>query len=701
MTMRIAVDVGGTFTDVVVFDDQTAALQYEKVESVPQDPATGVLNGFAKANAEFAALGYFVHGTTMGLNALLTRRGARVAIVTTSGFRDVYEIGRTDREPMYDFKYRKPPTLVPRSRVLEVEERMTHKGDVLTAFNHQSAVEAARRLKTIEIDAVAVCFLHSYANPAHELEMEQLLAEECPGVSVTLSHKLFREYREYERTSTTVIDAYVKPVTVAYLEKLERELERNGFRGRFLLTRSGGGAMTVATAKEQPVHLVLSGPAGGVIGAASFGKAIGYENLITLDMGGTSADASLIVGGDLKLEITQKFETLPVSVPTIDIHTIGAGGGSIAWVDEGGHLQVGPQSAGAVPGPVCYAKGGTEPTFTDAALAIGYLDPDNFLGGEIPLDLSLTKKAIDALAAEAGLSYAEAGEGILRLTTAKLVSAVRVISIERGYHPKEFSIIAFGGAGAFQAAEVARELTIPTVIVPPSPATFSAFGMLMADVVNDFSQTLIAPLREDQIGVLNAAFSKLASDAEQALRGDGHPEDLWVFGASAEMRYAGQEHAVNVPLGSHQLLASDVAGLTRQFSNAHQTHYGHRMDDPVEVVTLRLRAIARVERPELPRIPRRADGSVAEPLGNRSVYRADVGGDVDYALYDRAVLCAGDTLAGPAIVEESSSTTVIHAIDTLTVGEHGELIIRVGPAAAGGALRGSKRGDSVAVRSDV
>jgi N-methylhydantoinase A len=675
--MRIAVDVGGTFTDVVVLGGEGGELRYDKVQSVPQDPASGVLSGFAKVQMDPGTLDFFVHGTTLGLNALLTRRGARVAIVTTRGFRDVYEIGRTDRDPMYDFKYRKPPTLVPRSLVFEVEERLAYTGAVLTAFDSESARTAARRVKEQAVDAVAVCFLHSYANPEHELEMERVLRAECPGVHVTLSHKLSREYREYERTSTTVIDAYVKPITVAYLEKLERQLVADGFVGRFLLTRSGGGAMTVASAREHPVHLVLSGPAGGVIGAASFGKLIGHENLISLDMGGTSTDVSLIAAGEPKLETTQRFETLPVSIPTIDIHTIGAGGGSIAWVDDGGHLQVGPQSAGAVPGPVCYGKGGEQPTFTDAALAVGYLDPDNFLGGEIPLDRSLTDAAVEALAAKIGLSYSETAAGILRLTVAKLVSAVRVISIEQGYHPKSFSIIAFGGAGAFLAAEVARELTIPTLIVPPSPATFSAFGMLTADVVNDFSQTLIVPLREDKIDAINAAFAELVAGAEQVLRGEDHPEDRWQLVASAEIRYRGQEHAVNVSLAGHELRASDVEGLVERFGEAHEIHYGHRTKDPVEIVTLRLRAIAAVERPELPRVPARTDGSAPEPSGHRSVYRAEAGGDVDYALYVRSRLFAGDLVPGPAIVEEPSSTTVVHAGDVVTVGEYGELIVRI------------------------
>jgi N-methylhydantoinase A len=673
---RIAVDVGGTFTDVVVLDDGGGDLRYEKVQSVPRDPASGVLSGFSKAEVEAGPLSYFVHGTTLGINALLTRSGARVAIVTTTGFRDVYELGRTDRSPMYDFKYRKPPTLVPRSLVFEVDERLAHTGEVLTPLSRESALAAVGRLRTSGVEAVAVCFLHSYANPDHELEMEELIRQECPEAYVTLSHELIREYREYERLSTTVIDAYVKPITVAYLEKLEGELHRSGFRGRFLLTRSGGGAMTASSAREQPVHLVLSGPAGGVIGAVALGEQLGAGNLITLDMGGTSVDVSLIAAGEPKLEITQRFQTLPVSIPTIDIHTIGAGGGSIAWVDDGGHLQVGPQSAGADPGPVCYGKGGTQPTFTDGALAVGYLDPANFLGGDVPLDARLTEKAIGTLADALGLSPAETAAGVLRLTAAKIVSAVRVISVERGYHPSDFSLVAFGGAGPFLAAEVARELTIPDVIVPRSPGTFSAFGMLMADVVNDFSRTHVTPLEEATVDSLNAAFADLGAEAAQALRSDVQA-DHCVFLPSVDMRYRGQEHAVTVPLGSGNMRLSDLADLVERFHAAHEQHYGHKMGDPVEVVTLRLRAVVAVDPPESPRLSSRPDGSSVEPRIHRPVYRANAGDEVPYAVHERGALYAGDAVAGPAIIEEPSSTTVIHAGDTVTVGAHGELVVTI------------------------
>lgn len=673
--MRIAVDVGGTFTDVVVLGDNGDGLRHEKVETVPSDPARGVLSGFEKAGASLESLDFFVHGTTLGINALLTRGGARVAIVTTKGFRDVYELGRTDREPMYDFKYRKPPTLVPRRYVFEVGERTNANGETLVPFDRASAGEAAKKIKELGCTAVAVCFLHSYADPKHELEMESVLNEECPDVFVTLSHRLSREYREYERTSTAVIDAYVKPITASYLERLESRLGDGGFGGHFLLTRSGGGAMTVAAAKEQPVHLVLSGPAGGVIGATALGKILGRENLITIDMGGTSLDASLIAGGQPKVDSEQLFQTLPVSVPTIDIHTIGAGGGSIAWVDEGGHLQVGPKSAGAIPGPAFYGKGGESPTFSDAALAIGYLDPENFLGGDIEIDESLTRTAIEGVAEQIGLSYEQTAAGILRISEAKIAGAVRVISVERGYDPRDFSILAYGGAGAFVAAKVARELSIPYVIVPPGSSTFSAFGMLMTDVITDFAQTAVTPLDGVSVDRANSIFDQLAESGSDALRADGIGEDSWAFLPSVEMRYQGQEHAINVPLGTHKISEDDLPGILEQFNALHRQTYGHAMEDPVEIVTLRLRAVGLLPPPEIPKVPVGDGNAEGARIGDRSVFVGEKDTHVDYAVYDRTKLRATDTLAGPAIVREPTSTTVIHDGDTLTVGEYGELII--------------------------
>ncbi len=673
--MRVSVDVGGTFTDVIVMDE-VGGLRLEKVETTPHEPERGVLEGFDKAEVALPDIGFFVHGMTLGINALLTSGGARVAIITTLGFRDVYELGRTDREPMYDFKYRKPPSLVPRHRVFEVDERMTFQGDVHTPFDRLQAEGVAASLRASGVTSVAVCFLHSYANPEHELAMERILGALCPEVSVTLSHRLLREYREYERTSTAVIDAYIKPLTRSYLDELDGQLGGAGFAGQFLLMRSGGGAMTLESAKEHPVHLVLSGPAGGVIGAAHLSDLLGTPNLITIDMGGTSLDVSLIEGGRARVEHNQAFRTLPISIPTLDIHTIGAGGGSIAWIDDGGHLQVGPQSAGAVPGPACYGKGGTEATFTDAALAVGYLDPDNFLGGEIGLDSAAAETAIATLAASLGLSPEETASGILRIGEAKIAGAVREISIERGYHPKDFALLAFGGAGALVAAGVARELGIPRVIVPLGPANFSAFGMLMVDVVHDFSQTHVTELSTVDIAAVNAIYASLVARGRDALTADGFAEDRWQFLPSAQLRYQGQEHAVTLPLAGHELTRSDIDEILEDFGAAHRRQYGHSMKDPVEIVTLRLRAVGLLLRPHIPELA--VVGSDGARRGQRAIYLPAAVARTNYAVFDRARLPRDHHLKGPAIIEEPSSTTVLHAGDAVRVGAYGELVIDIG-----------------------
>jgi N-methylhydantoinase A len=677
--MRIAVDVGGTFTDVIVLDKKTNTLRLEKVETTPQDPAQGVLQSFHKADARLSDIDYFVHGTTLGLNALLTRTGARVAIVATKGFRDVYELGRTARDPMYDLKYRKPKTLVPRSLAFEVTERSDFQGNVLMPFNRSEAITVARQMRAQGVEAVAVCFLHSYANPAHELAMEEVLRQECPELLVTLSHRLSREYREYERTSTAVMDAYIKPIIRSYLDELDSALRTGGFDGHFLLTRSGGGAMTVASATDQPVHSVLSGPAGGVIGASFLSRFIGQANLITLDMGGTSLDASLVVDGRITIEHEASFEGLPVSIPTIDIKTIGAGGGSIGWIDDGGHLQVGPQSAGAVPGPACYSKGGQQPTFTDAALIAGYLDPDNFLGGEIKLDPTLARQVMqEKLAERLRLSLQQTAAGILRISEAKITGAIREISVERGFHPKDFALLAFGGGGGFVATGVARELGVPKAIVPLGPANFSALGMLMVDVVHDFAQTYVTELERADVVTISDIYADLMRRGQEALARDGFRAKDHMFVRSAELRYQGQEHTVNVPVPGSDLTADDIAKIAEAFNAAHLVHYGHRMEDPVEIVTLRVSAIGLLPRPTLPLLAKGTGNTQRARKGSRPVYQPLRDDFADYTVYERGRLLHGDRVDGPAIIEEPSATTVLHADDVMTVGQYGELVIEVG-----------------------
>jgi len=672
--MRIAVDVGGTFTDVVILDEISTVLTVEKVPTTPGDPAKGVLQSFKKAAAPLQEIDYFIHGTTLGLNALLTKTSSRVALLTTKGFRDVYLLGRTARDPMYDLTYHKPLPLVPRAMTFEITERMNYEGNVLVPFDEGETLALVKRLRDLHVESVALVFLHSYANPAHEIAVEQMIEAECPDIFVTCSHRLIRVYREYERTSTAVIDAAIKPIMHRYLETLNADLTQNDFGGHFLLTRSGGGAMTYDAAKDKPAHLILSGPAGGVIGASGLSDLFGHRNLITLDMGGTSLDASLIINGDASITNDARFQNLPIALPTIDLTTIGAGGGSVGWIDDGGHLQIGPQSAGAIPGPACYGNGGIHATFTDAALAAGYLDPTNFLGGEMSLDLNAALEVIHAqLSAPLSLTVEQVALGMHRIMEAKITGTIREISIQRGFHPHDFALFAFGGGGGFVACGVARELEIPTVIIPPNPSNFSALGMLMVDVVHDFGQTYLSKLEDIDPAELQNKFTGLEGDAAHSLNNDGFHSGNSAISRTAELRYEGQEHTVTVALPSETIRKETIVNLAVSFGDKHAIQYGHRTDDPVELVTLRVHAVGLLPKPELPRLSSTTDGLRAAIKTIRPVVRP--AGEVDFTVYDRHLLSPGDQITGPAIVEERSSTTVVLEHDSLTVGDHGELVI--------------------------
>jgi N-methylhydantoinase A len=671
-TSRVAIDVGGTFTDVVELLPDTGEIRFDKVPTTPAQPTEAVLDAFGTTRTALPEVAMFTHGTTLGLNALLTRTGARTAVIGTAGFRDVYLLGRTDRRTNYDITYRPPPALLERYDTFEVPERSLFDGSVHRPLDADAARVVAAAIAERGYDSVAVAFLHAYANPAHELRMREILAEVAPGVAVTLSHELSREYREYERTSTAVLDAYVKPIVRRYLERLEGELRGGGFEGRFLMTRSGGGAMTASVAREQPVSLILSGPAGGVIGASAFSALIGEPNLITVDMGGTSLDASLVVDGEPVLHQGAEFEQLPINTPSLYIHTIGAGGGSIAWLDEAGVLQVGPQSAGADPGPASYGLGGTAPTFTDAALTVGYLGATTPLGGRLVLDEALAAAALKPLAAQLELSPAALARGIIRISTAKITGAVRAITVEVGRDPKDFALLSFGGGGGLVAVDVARELSIPTVIVPPGQGAFSAFGMLFADVQHDFAQTSVMPLADLHEARLAEAYDAMAAEAREALAADGFGPEAQVLTRSVDVRYAGQEHSVTVPVPDD----GRVGAVERAFAELHERQYGHTMEDPIEITTMRLRATGLVEKPTLPRLSRRTSGTPL-PDATRTVYVSAEQPDAPYALHSRETLCAGDVLAGPAVIAEHTATTVIRAGDLLRVGDHGELVITV------------------------
>jgi N-methylhydantoinase A len=670
--IRLAIDVGGTFTDVVKLNPQSGELIFDKVSTTPDAPTRGVLDAFERAQASMPDVEMFTHGTTLGLNALLTRRGARIAVIGTRGFRDVYLLGRTDRRTNYDITYRKPEALVERYDTFEVTERSLYDGSVHTPFDVEDARQVAATIAERGYQAVAVAFLHAYANPAHELQMREVLAEVAPDVEVTLSHELSREYREYERTSTAVLDAYIKPIVRRYLQVLQGELAEGDFAGRFLMTRSGGGAMTADLAKEQPVNLILSGPAGGVIGAAGFSRLVEMPNLITIDMGGTSLDASLVVDSEPVLYQGAEFEGLPINTPSLYIHTIGAGGGSIAWLDQAGALQVGPQSAGASPGPAAYGGGGTQPTFTDACLVLGYLGTETPLGGTLTLDKELAAKSLEPIAAELGMSIQALARGIVRISVTKIMGAVRAITVELGRDPKDFALLSFGGGGGLVAVDTARELGIPSVVIPPGQGAFSALGMLMADVQHDFARTAITLLDGLDLDAVAASYADMETEAAQVLAEEGFDSDHQQVARTVDVRYAGQEHSVTVAFP--QDAKDAVTVISAEFAELHERQYGHTMDDPIEITTLRLRATGLVDKPSLPALPKREEGA-PEPAGRRSVYLSEEEPEVEYALYQREGLLAGDVVQGPAVIAEHTATTVMHAGDVLEVGQHGEMVI--------------------------
>lgn len=673
--MRLAVDVGGTFTDVVLHDPEQGQLAFAKVPTTPQQPAVGVLDGVTAAGIPLSEISYFAHGATLGLNALLTRTGARTGIVTTAGFRDVYLLGRTDRPVSYDFKYRKPQSLVPREWIFEVPERLDYRGQIILPLDMREAHAVARRIAEIGLEAVAVCFLHSYVNDVHEVAMAEVLRSLCPGVDVTTSHSLSREYREYERTSTTVLDAYIRPVMRQYVTELEHRLDQEGFTGNFFIIRSGGGAMTASRAKEKPVELILSGPAGGVMGAAEVSRITGRPNLIGVDMGGTSLDASLVVNGEPLRRHETVFQGLPITVPSLHIDTIGAGGSSVLWLDEGGHLQVGPDSAGADPGPAAYARGGTVPTLTDAALICGYVGPEVPLAGSLALREDLARDALSKCAAGLGMSVEDTAIGALRIAETKMVGAIRGITVELGYTPSDFGLLAFGGAGGLVACDVARELQIEHVIIPPGAGAFSAFGMLMADVKVDLAQTRVGLLTELSPEDLEAAFRDMEVQALGTLAGDGFSSTQCQVMRGADLRYSGQEHSVLVPI-EPPISPTRLEQVAAAFNSIHEARYGHSLSDPIELVALRVAGTAAIDRPALPKLQRQPHAEPS-PLGARNVLTGR-GEHRRYLLFRRESLAAGDQVVGPAVISELTGTTVLHHGDVAEVGDFGELTIAIG-----------------------
>jgi N-methylhydantoinase A len=669
-SLRIGIDIGGTFTDFVVYDPSTQQIRTFKLLSTPHDPAEAVLTGLKRIESESSSTVHgpssitVIHGSTVATNALLERKGASTALVTTRGFRDVLQIGRQNRPALYDFFADPLPPLVPSELRFEVDERVDHEGKILKALEASEVDALVEKLKTQSIKSVAVCLLFSFLHPEHEKLIGEKLKQ--AGYLVSLSSEIIPEYREYERTSTTAVNAYVSPVMDKYLSHLESGMQE-GVTLRVM--QSNGGSISPAQARREAVRCILSGPAGGVVGCEYVGRNAfttdSEVKFITFDMGGTSTDVSLIDG---KPQITTEaiVSGCPIRVPLLDIHTIGAGGGSIAQVDAGGALRVGPESAGADPGPACYGRG-SFPTVTDANVVLGRIPPEHFLGGEMPLDFDRAHAALERLGKELNLSAEQAALGVIAVANAHMERALRVISVERGRDPRQFTLLSFGGAGGLHAADLARGLGIPRVLVPPLASTLSAFGMLAADVVKDYTLTVMLP-GTTSVAELAARLEPLADRGRKEILAEGVPAEKIRIERLIDMRYRGQSYELIVPF---------TDSVYEDFHKQHLINYGYaQIEAPVEVVNLRVKALGTVNPPPLPREENRSTDSAAAMIEKRDVLFAQ--GKLSTPMYRGESLHAGNRLTGPAVIVRSDTTILLSPTDCGQVDQFGNLLIEVG-----------------------
>jgi N-methylhydantoinase A len=675
----LACDVGGTFTDVVVLDNTTGNISYAKAPTVPGRPAQGLRNAIAKALSSLADVEAFFHGTTLGINTVLEGKGATTGFIATKGFRDILEIARM-RWPAFLMHYDKPKPLVPRYLCRDVTERMAADGQELEPLAEEEVRRVAAELVSEGVEAIAVCLLNAYAHPQHEKRLGEIIRSAHPDIAIALSHEVSREYREYERASTTIIDATIKKRMANYIDDLDSWLRKGGFNGSLLVTRCDGGVMSAAESKLQPVRTLISGPASGVMGCVQMSRWLQLPNVIGIDMGGTSFEASIIIDGEAVTSPQTHLHDIPLLMPVVELATIGAGGGSIAWIDSGGALNVGPQSAGADPGPICYGTGGTEPTVTDAAVVSGLLDPSRFLGGDMRLDVEAARSGIkERISDRLNISVAEAATGIFALAQSKMGATLEEMTIKKGLDPRNFVLLAYGGGGPLVACALAEQHSIPSVLVPLSPGTFSAWGALSLDVVHDFSATSVMPLETLEAARFEDAFSQLCEQAQTVLAREGIPHEQRKLLLSIDMRYEGQEHVLPVPVDQGLAVRLDRQQLRSLFDARHLAAYGYTTTDEAEVTTYRVRAVGTLSKPERKVVERAGDASESARVGSRRVRHAGKDGECEYAIYDRARLKAGHRVRGPAIIEEMTSTTVVPATRELVVDAYGNLIITATP----------------------
>ncbi len=682
--LRIAVDIGGTFTDLAAFDEATGQLLFGKALSTHDALVRGIQDTVERAGVAFADAQLFLHGSTIVINTLLERTGARTALLITEGFRDVYEIGRVNRPDAYNLFFNKHAPLVKRSLCFEVPERLRADGGVHRPLDEAKVRRLAQELASRGVEAVAVLLLHSYRNPRHEARVREILREELPGLFVSVSHDLSQEYREFERASTVAANAYVGPLVADYLARLEQHVAQQGFVGAFYVVQSTGGLFPVQHARRDCVRMLESGPAAGVIGAQAICAELDLPDAIAFDMGGTTAKAGVIVDSvplTTGSALIGGYErALPVQVPMMDIFEVGTGGGSIARLSEGNALRVGPKSAGSTPGPACYGRGGTEPTVTDANLLLGRLDPDHFLGGAMRLDLTAARSAMqERVAAPLELDPVAAADGILRIAVVAMSHAVKAVTTERGLDAGRFTMVTYGGAGPMHASAIAREIGIRRVLIPFAPGHFSAYGMLFSDLRYDYVRSCFRKLADVDFAEVEAMYREMAAEGREAITQSAIKPGAVLEARAADMRYVGQEHAVTVELPTALFAAQDRTAIKQRFDALHEVRYGTCAPaEPAELVSLRSTSTGLMRKPPGRTTEHgRGEPDTAALRGRRQVYfRAT--GFAETPIYLRAALRAGDSIAGPALIEEHASTTVLAPGDTLRVDRFGNLDIAIG-----------------------
>ena len=681
--LRIAVDIGGTFTDLAAFDESSGKLMFGKALSTHDDLPRGIQNTLDGAGVLCSEASLFLHGSTIAINTLLERTGARTALMITEGFRDIYEIGRVNRPDAYNLFFSKHTPLVERSLRFEVPERLLADGQTYKELDESHVRATARTLKALGVESVAVLLLHSYRNPAHETRVKQIVQEELPGVFVSASHELSQEYREFERVSTVAANAYVGPRVSQYLGNLETHLEKQGFRGSFYAVQSTGGLFPVAHARRECVRMLESGPAAGVIGAQAVASQLGLPDVIAFDMGGTTAKAGVINDGKPLTTgsalIGGYEKALPIQIPMIDIFEVGTGGGSIARVGKGKSLRVGPHSAGSMPGPACYGRGGVEPTVTDANLLLGRIDADHFLGGQMKLDMSAAEKAMDAVAAQLDLDRVRTADGILRIAATAMSYAVKAVTTERGLDAGKFTMIVYGGAGPLHASAIAREIGVRKVLIPYAPGYFSAYGMLFGDLRYDYVRSCFRKLAGVPFADLEAIFAEMEAEGRAQIASSRVTPDEIVITRAADMRYVGQEHAVTVDLDNALFAGEDRAGVKAEFDRVHEVRYGTCAPaEPADLVSLRVTVTGVMRKPPMAPLGSAEHGEDAAVRGVKPVYYRDAGDFVPTMVFKRDMLRPGHKLEGPALIEEHASTTVLQPSDVLEVDGYGNLLIAIG-----------------------